>query len=330
MGEGGKVQIYFLLTENCNLNCSMCVRGKQSGVNLNFDKLNMVVKENDFSEHDIVLTGGEPTLHKQFLEIIDLMCKVSKTVVVTTNGTRNEFLEKLGAYKNLSFQISIDGDLDTHNQIRGKGAFEKSWKTIKLLDTLGLQYTVASVVSRKNVSEIVQLLPKLEKLNYLKYWSISYEMPFGNASLENIMSAQEWNDFVNHILKIAKLRVKIKKLFPFELYDKYKNDLENKFELLSMHSNCGSGKNKIYVYPNLKVYPCTCLTDFCIGDLSKETLCEIIEGNKILPFAKYGTDKDSECKNCEYLNFCNGGCMGMSYHYMGKLGMGDKRCPKLL
>lgn len=329
MGKGGKVQIYFLLTENCNLNCSMCVRGKQTGVNLNFDKLNMVVKGNDFLEHDIVLTGGEPTLHKKFLEIINLMCSVSKTVTVTTNGTQNDFFEKLVSYKNLSFQVSIDGDLNTHNQIRGKGAFEKSWKTIELLDTLGLQYTIASVVSRKNVSEIFQLIPKLEKLNCLKCWSVSYEMPFGNASLEDIMTAQEWNEFVDRILKIAKLRVKIKKLFPFGLYDKYKDDLENKIELLSMYSNCGSGKSKIYVYPDLKVYPCTCLTDFCIGDLAKDTLNEIMDGDKMLPFVKYCVDQDSECINCKYLSFCNGGCIGMSYHYMGKLGMGDKRCPKL-
>ena len=46
-------------------------------------------------------------------------------------------------------------------------------------------------------------------------------------------------------------------------------------------------------------------------------------------FSEYALKEESECQKCEYKTFCNGGCVGMSYHYFGELGMGDKRCPKL-
>ena len=36
---------------------------------------------------------------------------------------------------------------------------------------------------------------------------------------------------------------------------------------------------------------------------------------------------DSDCSKCKYLKVCNGGCIGMSYHYFKKIGMGDYRCP---
>ena len=66
-----------------------------------------------------------------------------------------------------------------------------------------------------------------------------------------------------------------------------------------------------------------------MGDLSKEPLDRILDSDKNKVFSEYQLAEDSECQSCEYKKFCNGGCIGMSYHYFGKLGMGDIRCPKL-
>ncbi len=323
------MQIYLLLTENCNLNCSMCIRGKQKGVDLDFDRLQRIVDENDFAEHDIVITGGEPFLHREFVRIVKLMCSVSRTVTVASNGTCGEHLDELVPYENLSFQISLDGGKEKHDQIRGEKAFERTWQTLLRLEKLTLNYAVASVVSHKNRDEIAALIPELEKLSHMKYWRVSYEMPFGSAGFEAMMSADEWNCFVDELLGRVNFRLLIQKIFPFDLYEKEKVRLEQAPSGRKRNLNCGSGRNKIYVYPDFKVYPCTCLTDFCVGDLSKQTLIEILNGERNKIFAEYKLADEAECHNCEYRKFCNGGCMGMSYHYYGKLGMGDIRCPKL-
>lgn len=324
-----KLQIFFLLTENCNLNCSMCIRGRQQGINMDIDQLQKVLDKNDFSMHDIVITGGEPAIHNGYLEIVKRMADSAKSVTVTSNGTLDLKLEKLVDIDNLFFQISLDGDIKTHNQIRGEKAFERTWKTLERMDALGLRYAVASVVSKKNQNDIFELLPKLEKLKNMEYWRVSYEMPFGNASgIEDIMSAKEWNDFVDHLLACARLRLMVRKIFPFDLYESRKVDLERVAER-KRSFNCGSGANKLYVYPDFKVYPCTCLTDFCIGHLDKQLLQDILKGEEIKKFSNYKLQEESECQGCKYKKFCNGGCIGMSYHYFGKLGMGDLRCPKL-
>jgi radical SAM domain protein len=44
-------------------------------------------------------------------------------------------------------------------------------------------------------------------------------------------------------------------------------------------------------------------------------------------FYNYNILENSICNQCKYKNFCNGGCMGMSYNILGKLGLGDIRCP---
>lgn len=323
------LQIYLLLTENCNLNCSMCIRGRQNGVNIDFDILKKLDCVNEIGSHDIVITGGEPTLHPEFREIVTFMCNQAKTVTVTSNGTLNYYLEQELLKDNLFFQISLDGDQYTHDGIRGNGAFRKTLNTIKKLDEIGAQYSIATVASRKNKEAMLELANILSTLSHMRYWRISYEMPFGSASFDNMMTATEWNKFVDFMLENVGFRMKIQKIFPFELYDARKNELENLVNKSNRCFNCGSGKNKIYIYPDYNVYSCTCLTDFCLGNLKKLSLSEILNGNEIEKFAKYRLSADTVCNKCEYKKFCNGGCIGMSYHYFGELGKGDIRCPKL-
>lgn len=60
-----------------------------------------------------------------------------------------------------------------------------------------------------------------------------------------------------------------------------------------------------------------------------ETLAEIRTGEKLRPFLDYKVQKDAVCNACEFKTVCNGGCIGMSYHYFGEFGRGDIRCSKL-
>lgn len=308
----------------------MCIRGRQQGINMNIEHLADILEKNDFSDYDIVITGGEPSIHLKYQEIVELMCSKAKTVTVTSNGTLDLHVDTLTQYDNLFFQISLDGDELEHNSIRGNGTFARTWNTLEKLDQLKGKYAVSSVVSRKNKDEIFKLVSKLKMLKNMQFWRISYEMPFGSAEgISNIMEADEWNTFVDSLLEVVKFRLRIQKIFPFDLYNKNREYLERLAVSRKRSLNCGSGTSKIYVYPDFNVYPCTCLTDFCVGNLASEKLMEILEGTENRRFSEYELKEESECQKCEYKTFCNGGCVGMSYHYFGKLGMGDKRCPKL-
>lgn len=327
--KGAKnMQVYLLLTEKCNLKCSMCIRGKQDGKNLDFLKLKNSAWINELKQCDIVITGGEPTLHPDFTEIINFMCEHSKTVTVTTNGTVNKYICPDILKDNLFFQVSIDGDMEHHNNIRGHGTYECSINTIKILDSIKAQYSVSSVVNKNNASSMKNLEKELRSFKNMNYWKISYEMPFGSSGFKNMMTTDEWNNFVDEMLSITKFRLKIRKIFPFDLFEKYKDKLEQITLNSQRCNNCGSGNDKIYIYPDLLVYPCTCLTDFPIGSLEDSSLAEILNGEKAALFSCYSIKNDI-CKNCEYLRYCNGGCIGMSYHWFNELGMGDMRCPKL-
>lgn len=320
------MQIYLLLTEKCNLCCSMCIRGKQSGCEIDFERLEQTDLWREFGKHDIVLTGGEPSLHKEFISIVNSISASARSLTVTTNGTLSSYLKDINDISKVFFQISLDGTDSVHDKIRGKGAFSKTFSTIKKLDEMGASYCVASVVSKKNIDCMPEMAELLCGLNNMEYWRISYEMPFGSAEQYNVamMTADEWNCFVDKMLNIVRFRLKIQKIFPFELFDKRMNDnCDNRI------FNCGSCNGKIYIYPDLTVYPCTCLTDFPLGNLNEQGICEILSGEKARVFSRYSLVEDTPCNKCKYKHLCNGGCIGMSYHFFGGLGYGDARCPLL-
>lgn len=321
------MQIYLLLTEQCNLNCKMCIRERQVGTDLDYEKLKNSEWLSRLGEHDIVLTGGEPSLHKDFFNIVKLMTIHAKTVTITTNGTINSYLSADLLSDNLSFQVSLDGDNTMHDTIRGVGSYEKTMETIELLNAYNAKYSVASVVNKRNAVSMKCLEARLRELSGLKYWRISYEMPFGSAGFDDMFLSEEWNCFVDEIIDIAQLRVRIKKIFPFEVYDRRRDELDAIYSK-NRCNNCGSGLSKIYIYPDWTVYSCTCLTDFPLGNLLEQTLNEILSGKNIDQFKNYKCI-NPVCKACKYYKYCNGGCIGMSYHYFRKLGMGDIRCPIL-
>ena len=155
-------------------------------------------------------------------------------------------------------------------------------------------------------------------------------MPFGCADKKLMLSSSEWNTFVDNIIPLVPFRLFIKKIFAFDLYDQI---LKNKDQCLRYKTNrirnCGNCTSKIYVYPDFNVYPCTCLTNFPVGNLLKDNIKNIINSSAADTFINYKLDEGLPCNSCKYYEFCYGGCIGMSYHMLGGLGKGDIRCPIL-
>ena len=87
-GEGKKIGVptFFIRTVGCNLKCSWCdtqYAMSEPGEDISVEKIMELVKD----ETDVCLTGGEPMLQKDTLELLDKLSKAGKTVVLETNGS---------------------------------------------------------------------------------------------------------------------------------------------------------------------------------------------------------------------------------------------------
>ena len=110
------VDVYLILTRNCNLSCSFCIR-KNLEVVTSTMNLSDVVKALDiiseaFPQSTLILTGGEPLLHHEIFSIIEYSLKKWDRVVLTSNGSfSTDTAELLKKYlsRNLWLPLSLDG-----------------------------------------------------------------------------------------------------------------------------------------------------------------------------------------------------------------------------
>ncbi len=152
------------LTDSCNLRCPMCFASSSPGLShLSFEECCQAIDHLVFAEGKpevLQLSGGEPTIHPQFLKIVDYACKQPIDIVmVNTNGVRlakdREFLESLAEYrKRVEIYLQFDGfDDKVYEQLRGERLLENKLTAIEACGEVGLNVTlVATLQSDLNIN----------------------------------------------------------------------------------------------------------------------------------------------------------------------------------
>ncbi len=321
-------QIYFVITRRCNLFCDHCIRssGPQIIDNLSlqdFSKTLSPLKSISSDDCNFLITGGEPAIHKDFSAIINQVYNYFNFVVINTNGMyQAKLIDVALKYSNLRFQISIDGDKECHENIRGKKTFDRTLETADKLSKLGNKVTIATTANLSNIASLEKLDLELKDIKYFN-WTIKYEVAYGRADTSNKIPLDNWNSFVDIVCSkfLNKNRIKIDKIFPSYVFNS-NNTINKNSDTL----NCGTFSSKLYLNPDLTVFPCACLEEICLGDLNSDNI-EIIKTSMDKYKLQMELKNNSICNFCPSKTLCNGGCPGATFHSFGHFGLGDPRCP---
>jgi MoaA/NifB/PqqE/SkfB family radical SAM enzyme len=135
--------VQLIPTEACNLRCSFCNQWGDNGYFLNgvrhaehMNEQGLISLMQTLSPHDSLISvhGGEPFAYKHTATLLEILREKQFDVIFSTNGTLlTPHLQKLARIKNLSFLLSIDGDEESHDRIRGKGRFKQAREAIAAL-----------------------------------------------------------------------------------------------------------------------------------------------------------------------------------------------------
>lgn len=142
----------FLISENCNLNCSYCFEKTKKNINMSpevaLKALSILINnsmEDNKSEVHILLFGGEPLLNFETIKILlgemKKHTEIKFSIQTVTNGTiiNDDIIQTFkdcDVYDHIScsFQLSIDGLKEDHDFYRvyhdGKGSFDTIMKNI--------------------------------------------------------------------------------------------------------------------------------------------------------------------------------------------------------
>jgi len=168
-------QIYFHLTEGCNLACRHCwiapkyQTEKHSYPALSLDLFRSIIEQaKSLGLSGVKLTGGEPLLHPQIHEIVEMIQSQNLSLRVETNGVlcTPELAKEMAACKKPFVSVSLDGaDAKTHEWIRGiSGCFDGALEGIQNLVNAGLKPQIIMTVMRRNKDQVEAVVRLAESL----------------------------------------------------------------------------------------------------------------------------------------------------------------------
>lgn len=214
--------IAFVITARCNLRCKMCFqygeRAQRLGIKgnallgkpkeLTKEEIKMVIdKVNKYYPPDkkpnFFITGGEPFIREDMIDIIEYAVSQGNKVIVNTNFSlvNDKVVKKLANIERLTLLISIDGPRKIHDAIRGvKGTYIKAMKNLRFLSKKGKMSEVCTTITKYNVNHLLELYRELVGLKI--YWFLKHVawMPENFIRLQRKLSKKYFNiDFVVYL-----------------------------------------------------------------------------------------------------------------------------------
>jgi SynChlorMet cassette radical SAM/SPASM protein ScmF len=162
-------QIYFYLTEGCNCACRHCwLAPKLDPTASKTDVLPLETFEAVIAEakplglQAVKLTGGEPLMHPQILDILGVVRRERLSLSIETNGMQctPEVAEAIAACEDRFVAVSVDGvDAATHDYVRNlPGAYDRALAGIAAIESAGIAPQIIMSVMRCNVDQIDDLV----------------------------------------------------------------------------------------------------------------------------------------------------------------------------
>lgn len=148
-----------IVTYRCNARCQMCQTWKYPSQETDEFPIE-ILNRLPAGQHRINLTGGEPGLRQDLLEIVSVLVQKTPRLEISTNGYYTEKLVEVGRrYPQVTFRISVEGLPQVNDRVRGiKDGFDHGLRTVLALLDVGVRDVgFGMVVSDKNAQELLLL-----------------------------------------------------------------------------------------------------------------------------------------------------------------------------
>ena len=319
-----KLTVYYSPTETCNLRCLYCYADANSVIDnpictyLKEDTIKakeIITQITDTDAEQIVFTGGEPLLRKDIFELAIFAKSKGLKTAILTNGTlindSNYFNFKCFDYVKMSLDSS---EPEINDSTRGLGTFKKVINAVKLLKSIDIDIRLASVITKRNMEYMEELVNFMEKELDVKNHNISTHISQGRGKVDNLeCSCDEVLEFRRKYIN-AKLSSKNIKNMTSLLQPMIKRHVARK--------HCGAGVKEIYINSKGEVFPCRLMyeNEHCLGNLFEIKLKEILKTKKLKDIQNMVyVENITTCKGCEIKYICGGGCRHTHSCYTGSL-----------
>ena len=332
-----------MITGKCNLNCLHCFNAKDNAPlnsELSYEQIIDILDQAEgIGVHAFTLTGGEPLVHRRFLDIVRAIYERKMFIFeLNTNGLLiNQ--KMLDVFKEIGchplIKISFDG-VGYHNWIRQHPKAEDlTLKAIKLCIDNGFRVKAQVQVNRKNVDVMMETAKLLNEMNVYEMRIIrTTEAPrWEKNSPQSSLTIEEYyermSEFAKEYIDSGMGMIvdiwQLVRLYPrSQSYDLVPIAC-NKDEFNIRIPMCKGNRGMIAVSSSGEVVPCLQMSGYflekgiSLGNVFKTPLKELTLDSPYLnlamaPLFKQIIEND-KCGNCKYYKACTGGCPALGLLY---------------
>lgn len=323
-------EVHLDVTDHCNLRCRHCFWGENITFNQNLKSDDWKKVILDLKTHGVgkvVISGGEAFTRNDLLEIISF-CFDNNIFVgaVFTNGTiKDDDVRSVVDFVidnklETSFYVSMDGYNDEqHNFIRGDGKFKETLEFVKMLverrkkENAKYKILINSLIHKKNYSTLINWYDFLVELG-VDSWRFTTGRVTGtlekNASEIKVLCSECFPYYVEltkYAIKKYKegtgINLNVENYFNTRYLERGKVFLFDK-----KYSICDYKSNACSIDPYGNVQFCTGWQNTKYGNVLDKSISDIWYSEKLQEMKNFKIDEITECKGCEYIQYCGGGC----------------------
>jgi radical SAM protein with 4Fe4S-binding SPASM domain len=341
------------LTYRCNLACEHCyldAGGTPLVGTENFSDRTELGTEECFRVIDeitrfapeclTILTGGEPLLRRDILEIVRRAAERGLWVVVGTNGVRitENVARRLAEAGARGLSLSLDAlDPDRHDRFRKvRGAWRNTVEGADILNRTGLPFIVQTTAGSHNFGELEAIADFAHERLAAKVWNLYFLVPTGRGQFVSDITPAQYDEVLASLYRIQG-KYDRRMLVNAKCAPHYiKTVLENASaepapkdgSRIRTYSGgaggCPAGTHYMGIRPNGDVTPCPYLPVFA-GNLRKSSLTDLWSSSALFADIRRRSALGGRCGACEMNAQC-GGCRARAYGMTGDLMAEDPLC----
>ena len=294
-----------------------------------------------------ILTGGEPLLRRDILEIVRRAAERGLWVVVGTNGVSitENLARRLADAGARGLSLSLDAlDPDRHDHFRKvRGAWRNTVEGAEILNRTGLPFIVQTTAGSHNIGELEAIADFAHDRLAAKVWNLYFLVPTGRGQFVSDITPEQYDEVLASLYRVQR-KYDRRMLVNAKCAPHYiKTILEHgagpegmptdgesagAFARIRTYSGgaggCPAGTHYMGIRPNGDVTPCPYLPVFA-GTLRNATLAHLWSSSALFADIRRRTSLGGRCGECEMNGHC-GGCRARAYGMTGDLMAEDPLC----
>jgi mycofactocin radical SAM maturase len=314
------------LTYACNLACIHCLSssGHRDPRELSTEECKRVVDELQRMQVFYVnFGGGEPTVRRDFWELVDYATGHAVGVKFSTNGSRitAAVASRLAASHYVDVQISLDGATrEVNDAIRGAGSYDVAVQAMERLADAGFAgFKLSVVVTRWNVAQLDAFKATADR--YGGQLRLTRLRPSGRG-------ADVWDELHPTAAEQRQLYEWLRAQGEAVLTGDSFFHLSAYGEALPGLNLCGAGRIVCLIDPVGDVYACPfAIHDaFLAGNVRDEGGFTTVWRESDLFLELRRPQSSGACSSCGHFDTCRGGCMAAKFFTGLPLDGPDPEC----